>query len=234
MSTLPAGKSAPSGKKVAFFDVDETLITEKSMFTFMQYHYSRRYHISGKIRYLVFIFWIKFLARLGTSREAVNRIYYRTYRGTSIHHLDKLGREWFAERSKRPGFFISDITTELKGLQQSGYLVALVSGSFRPCLEPIAEQLNADFVLCTELENNEGTLSGRVLQQTIGKGKSRVVQELLRKLDANADDCTAYGDHISDLPMLELVGRPVVVGRRCSKLVSLAEQRGWAIRRVHA
>jgi len=56
-------------------------------------------------------------------------------------------------------------------------------------------------------------------------GKRAAVQ---RKLESRPDvdprDCWAYGDHVSDLPMMELVGHPVAVGEDKELRERLAER----------
>ena len=46
----------------------------------------------------------------------------------------------------------------------------------------------------------------------VGEAKREALAELVARLAVPARDCFAYGDHTSDLPMLESVGTPVVVG----------------------
>jgi len=43
------------------------------------------------------------------------------------------------------------------------------------------------------------------------------------------DEAYAYGDHASDIPMLELVGYPCVIKKSDNNLVKHAEQYQWAI-----
>jgi phosphoserine phosphatase len=69
-------------------------------------------------------------------------------------------------------------------------------------------------VLCARPEVRDGVLTGGLLGgPMIGEGKRAAVRAVLRAHpEAAARDCYAYGDHISDLPMLAEVGHPVVVG----------------------
>ncbi|HML83233.1 MAG TPA: HAD-IB family hydrolase [Thiomonas arsenitoxydans] len=221
-------------RRIAFFDVDETLIAGKSMFSFLRLFYLRRYGNFGKYMYAFFMLRVKWLVKFGASREAINSTYYSVFRGVDVLQLTNAGLYWYEQQIKKGGFYVEDVIGELKQLKQDGFLVTLVSGSFHPCLDPIAEHLNANHVLCTELECRDGILTGRLLQQTIGSGKAGAIQKLLEELNVDASVCTAYGDHISDLFMLELVGAPIVVGRHSSQLVEIAERRGWPIRDVCA
>jgi phosphoserine phosphatase len=60
----------------------------------------------------------------------------------------------------------------------------------------------------------------------IGQGKAEAVRDFLATHGARAEECFAYGDHITDLSMLEAVGHPVaVIGD--PKLAQHAQQRRW-------
>ncbi|MFC5428882.1 HAD family hydrolase [Paraburkholderia denitrificans] len=217
---------------LAFFDVDETLIDQKSMFTFMRFFLRERY---GAVGGLMFAWRMRFIRRMsmcGWSREVVNRRYYGMYEGVRWDALAAAGRRWFAAQEALPGFYIQSTRSELAALKKRGYQIVLVSGSFHPCLTPLAERVGADYVLCTELEVVRGRITGRLLEQTIGDGKAKVVERLMAMLGSNRSQCIAFGDHISDLQMLEAVGSAVVVGSRCAELVELARQRNWTINTI--
>ena len=51
---------------------------------------------------------------------------------------------------------------------------------------------------------------------------------LLRRRRARLDECVAYADSTSDLPMLEAVGFPVAVNPE-TRLAALARKRGWLV-----
>jgi phosphoserine phosphatase len=61
-------------------------------------------------------------------------------------------------------------------------------------------------------------------EQTIGQGKARAVEGFWDRVGADARNSFAYGDDISDLPMLEAVGVPIVVAEGRG-LEEVAEQR---------
>ena len=70
-----------------------------------------------------------------------------------------------------------------------------------------------DAILCTRPLTADGRYTGEVETPVIGEGKRAAVRRALdERPDIDPADCYGYGDHVSDLPMLELVGHPVVVG----------------------
>lgn len=62
----------------------------------------------------------------------------------------------------------------------------------------------------------------------IGEGKAQAASTLAAQLKAELRNCFAYGDHISDLPLLNLVGHPVAVGEE-GALGDHARGLGWPV-----
>ncbi|MFI1863988.1 HAD family hydrolase [Streptomyces jumonjinensis] len=199
---------------MVFSDVDETLITVKSMFDFLHYQLVRRHGTAGEEEYERIIAVIRRRAADAVPRADINRFYYTHYAGESVAEITGLAEEWFAERtSSTRGFYIDSTRRALRDHRAAGASLVLVSGSFPPLLEPLAREVGADAILCTRPLIADGRYTGEVGTPVIGEGKrSAVLGQLASRPDVDPRDCYAYGDHISDLPMLELVGRPVVVG----------------------
>ncbi|MFI9205646.1 HAD family hydrolase [Streptomyces sp. NPDC053048] len=209
---------------VAFFDVDETLISGKSMWSFWN-HWVVTTTEGPVERDPVEL--LPDLSRL--TRADANRAYYRLFAGVSADRLGEAGRSWYAEYRSRPDAAVITTLLELRRHQRRGDRVVLVSGSFSACLTPVAEDLGADLVLCTrQLTDPEGVLTGEVLRPVIGEGKAAAVAATLADWAVAPGDCFAYGDHSSDLPMLSAVGHPVVVGGD-PVLVEHARRPGWRV-----
>ncbi|MEU6774117.1 HAD family hydrolase [Streptomyces sp. NPDC046759] len=216
MADMDAEVSADGGHRPAylvFCDVDETLIDCKSMFEFLRFQLVRRYGDAGEERYRSIHGDIRQRAASGMPREVVNRLYYRSYAGESAAEMTALGREWFSLAVADPGFFVASTVAELDRHRAAGAEVVLVSGSFPPCLEPIAAHIGARHVLCTTPDVADGRYTGEVPESVIGEGKRAAVLRLLAEHPGvNPLDCYAYGDHPSDFPMLDCVGHPRAVG----------------------
>jgi HAD superfamily hydrolase (TIGR01490 family) len=94
----------------------------------------------------------------------------------------------------------------------AGDLTLLVSGSFPACLDPIARYVGADVVLCSLPEIRDGRYTGRIAVPMLGEAKAAAVRGAAAEHGVLLAESHAYGDHASDLPILDLVGHPVVVG----------------------
>lgn len=213
------------GKIAAFFDVDQTLINTKSMFSFFEFWCGER-SLDNELK--LFTSNFKRDALSGKSREYLNKQYYKQFSNVKYNDLIEAGERWFKEKS-RSDFFIDKAIEELKIHQRQGVLPVFVSGSMYPILAPIGNYLGVNDILCAPvIINPEGFCTGEIGQpQTIGLGKKEVILMYCKKHEINPRDCFAYGDHITDVPMLEATGNPVCVGN--DKFLSeYAYVRGWS------
>ncbi|WP_229826389.1 HAD family hydrolase [Nocardiopsis terrae] len=223
------GTGVVGARTGAFFDVDETLIPVKSMFDFLAFRLAELGRPPSA--YAESAAELRELAASGVPREEINREYYRLYRGASEQELMASGRRWFATRAAVPGFFLEGSVLALRGHLADGAHVVLLSGSFAPCLEPLARALGATAFRGTRPLVADGRLTGEVERPMIGPAKGEAVHEYAQQHGLDPAWSHAYGDHISDLPMLEAVGHPHVRADGDPALLGHASQRGWP--RVH-
>ncbi len=221
----------------AFFDVDETLISIKSMFSFLQYYVKHAPDITRVTtdKYHALIENIKFLSKKGVSREEINIKYYQFYQGIDEYILKKLGDEWHGDcLDNLKGFYNQVVVEELKKHRENGAHIVLVSGSFFACLTPIANHLQADAVLSTSLEISNSVCTGKILHYpVIGEGKAKAIKNYLSSINFyDYAQCYAYGDHISDLPLLNTVGNPIVYAN-CERVLKHARDHNWKIITSH-
>ncbi|MFD4410144.1 HAD-IB family hydrolase [Streptomyces sp. NPDC058476] len=215
-------ESAP--RSIVFFDVDDTLLTVGSMLRFLAYHWEREGLDPDR--------FARARAELHRRREAgarrgeLNRLYYRHFRGCDSVDLAEAGRDWYAAEVARGDFFHAPVVDALRSHRRAGRHIALVSGSFPPCLDPIAEELGADLVLCTTPRVDAGVLTGEIGVPVIGPEKAARARRAMTAYGVAAADCYAYGDHASDLELLLAVGHPVVVGDD-PVLADRAAREGW-------
>jgi HAD superfamily hydrolase (TIGR01490 family) len=213
--------------RAAFFDVDETLITAKSMFDFLRYWLA----LGGDdgTAYQNAAESLFGMTRAGVDRTEVVRAYYRQFAGVPLARLTAAGEDWYAGYRHRPAAFVAATLAALVRHRAAGDAVVLVSGSFPVCLRPLAREVGADLVLCTEpVVAADGRLTGAVERPMIGAAKVDAVVATIAARGLAAADCYAYGDHASDLGMLCHVGHPVVVGDD-PVLRAYAWERDWPV-----
>ncbi|WP_103532676.1 HAD family phosphatase [Streptomyces sp. SM11] len=200
--------------RLVFSDVDETLISVKSLFDFLDFYFTGRYGADGIRHAAETRRRIAALIGGGSPREVANRVYYEAWRGEQLDVVTGWGARWFSLRSSSERFYVPAVLAALRKHQENGDCIVLVSGSFAAVVDPIAADIGADHVLCTRPEVRDGIFTGSVAgEPCIGEGKRRAVRDLAKGYPCiNLTDCHGYGDHPSDLPMLTEVGHPVVVG----------------------
>lgn len=220
---LPAAPAAFSPRPLAFFDVDETLITVKSMLGFLELYCHRN---EGSERLAQARASLMAAQARGVARSELNRLYFRIFGGEHGAALAAAGRAWFRAAQDAGELFHPPALQALRRHQQAGHVVVLLSGSFRAPLDPIAEALGVGHVLCTVPEMRAGVLTGEIGTAVIGGEKAVRARRLMRARQVAAADCHAYGDHASDLDLLRAVGHPVVVGDD-PVLSGWAARKGW-------
>jgi len=193
----------------AFFDVDDTLITQNSMLSFQAYWYQTHHDPEGEAAFRQAVAQHR---QPDACRVTLNKMYYQHFAGLSQADVLDTGIGWFkAMRGKYADFYNQAVLTELLEHQAEGREIVLVSGSFAAVLNPIAHDLGIDRLLISTQEVKDGVYTGNLLTvPMIDAGKSDAIRACLTDSQVAAASY-AYGDDVSDIPMLELVGNPVVV-----------------------
>ena len=213
-------------RSAVFFDVDETIITAKSMFAFLQFWCETT---DTALRYAPIAVHFGEMARSGIDRTEINRAYYRLFAGVAHTRLEQAGRAWYADYRERDDAYVAATLAAIERHQAAGEAIVMVSGGFHACLDPIAEEIGADLVLCTEpMLTPDGILTGEVVKPMIGTAKAAAARATMARLRLHPGDCSAYADHSSDLDMLSLTGHPHVIGADPT-LQAKALQHGWPV-----
>lgn len=114
--------------------------------------------------------------------------------------------------------------------QIKGHAVALLSGSLTVLLMPLKEELGADWLIATELEQMNGRFTGEIAGlHPRGLNKLWLLQELSHTHNFDLSQSYAYGDHIQDVHMFRSIGNPVAVNPSW-RLRLQARKHRWPIR----
>jgi putative phosphoserine phosphatase / 1-acylglycerol-3-phosphate O-acyltransferase len=107
--------------------------------------------------------------------------------------------------------------------------VVILSSALTYVCQEMAVYLNIDDIICSELEVNEGYMTGRPLGSLcFGNNKAIRLKKYCEISNGSSSDAWYYGDSISDLQALSAVGHPVCVNPD-NKLKIQAINRGWNI-----
>ncbi|MCS6977358.1 MAG: HAD-IB family hydrolase [Gemmatales bacterium] len=214
----------------AFFDVDGTLTRTTVLHPLIWY----QKHRLSRWR---FAWWFAglcldlpgYVLTDRRNRTDFTRRFYRRYAGLLAEDITRFHRETlhttFLPRLYR------EAPDRITWHRQQGHRIILVSGGLDLTLQPLAEYLNADELLCTRLQQRDGRLTGEL------DGPPMVDEEkaqAMRRCEGiNLSQSYAYADSISDLPMLRAAGNPVAVNPD-GRLRKVAERERWPIYQWHA
>ena len=193
----------------AFFDFDETLIDIESSRLGFRYLWERR------LVSLPFILKVLsanyFYKRHWLSDEKMARLLIKFYRNKRLDDFQQGAYAFYKERLKP--HLAPNIHARVKKHRRQGHRLVLISGSVRYMLEPVAEDLGFDHLLCTDLEvRADGLLTGRAKGPICLNSNKRVLAERLAlKAKIDLASSYAYGNHQSDIPLLKLIGNPYAV-----------------------
>ncbi len=117
----------------------------------------------------------------------------------------------------------------LRRHREQGDFLLIITATNRFVTEPIAELLGVDHLLATDPEMRDGRYTGRVAgTPCFREGKVTRLKEWLDETGNDLADSWFYSDSHNDLPLLELVSRPVAVDPD-ETLAQHAEMKGWPV-----
>ena len=158
-------------------------------------------------------------------RRTFNELLYSAYAGVSEDRLEVLSEEIF-EEVLRPAFF-PFAQSLVDQAHRAGHEVVLISGALDCVLRHVGNHLGADHVIGNRLEIKDRVATGKILRPVVaGPTKARLICDHARAGGHNLDDCYAFSDSYSDVPMLSVVGHPAAVNPD-GKLRLLAKAYSW-------
>lgn len=158
-------------------------------------------------------------------RRMFNELLFAAYEGMSEDRLVLLADEVF-EKVMRPSLYRSAIDLVQKS-RDAGHEIVLVSGALEPVLRLLADHLGGATIIGNRLEMKDGRATGKLLMPVVaGPEKARIVRDHARANGHDLDECFAFSDSYSDVPMLSVVGHPAAVNPD-RRLAYLAKAYAW-------
>ncbi len=210
----------------AFFDMDKTLICENSGSLYMKYRYemgelSNWELAKGLGAYLQYKVGMLDIAHWTKDMMA-------QFRGQSEKEMEAEARVWFEDRVVETIY--PEAVEIVRQHQHAGHVVAIVSGSTKFVVQPLAERLGIPYFLYTQLEVEGGQFTGRVIEPIcFEEGKIYWLQQFIEEHGIDLAKSYFYTDSITDLPLLDLVAHPVVTNPD-PFLYREAVRRAWPVR----
>ncbi|MBB5911820.1 phosphoserine phosphatase [Nocardia transvalensis] len=97
--------------------------------------------------------------------------------------------------------------TTIRTLRRLGFRCGVVSGGFRQVIEPLAHDLELDFVQANTLEVAGGKLTGKVIGEIVDRpGKAVALRRFAAEAGVPMEQTVAVGDGANDIDMLNAAG----------------------------
>ncbi|WP_245553250.1 phosphoserine phosphatase SerB [Nocardia veterana] len=97
--------------------------------------------------------------------------------------------------------------TTIRTLRRLGFRCGVVSGGFRQVIEPLAHELELDFVHANTLEVVDGKLTGKVIGEIVDRpGKAVALRRFAAEAGVPMEQTVAVGDGANDIDMLNAAG----------------------------
>lgn len=213
-----------SGPRLALFDIDGTLLKEPSSEKrFMLWLFLRGG--IGPIRLLAYaLFSLRYLPSYGLDVFAKNKslLWRRTVRSTEM-----LAKEWAAAALENG--LRGPCLERLRDHQKRGDIVVLLSGTPSFLANAIGERIGVGHVVGTRCSVRAGRYGfAPPSVHRVGEAKLASARELCARFETIFANTVAYGNSLSDLPLLRACGVPVAVSPD-SALAAVAGLEGWEI-----
>ena len=226
MTLPPTYTSHIPALAASYFDVDGTLVSSNLVHPTLYYLMNQGTPVQSALRLGK--------ALLGAPRMAIaemldrrtfNELLFSAYAGMSEDRLELLGHDAF-EQVMLPSLYPSAKDLVDKSLA-AGHEVVFVSGALECVVRHLARHLGATTVIANRLETKDGIATGKLLRPIVaGPEKARIVRDHARSRGYDLDDCFAFSDSYSDIPMLSVVGHPAAVNPD-KRLALLARAYSW-------
>jgi HAD superfamily hydrolase (TIGR01490 family) len=213
---------------IAFFDMDYTVLDTSSGLEYVK-HLREQKRIGTRL--LLHIAWWTLLYKVSAvdMNRAVPKLLSYVDE-VSATRLMADSHTWVDQKLKA---HIAPRAVELiQAHRQQEHRVVLISASTQFAVQPVAEQLNIDFI-CSQLVVVDDRMTGDVVEPPCyGAGKITWAQHYADKHNAALSTAYFYTDSHSDQPLLEIVGHPVAVNPD-ARLKRMAQKRGWPIEKFY-
>lgn len=218
----------PDGPEIgAFFDFDGTIISGYSAIAFFQEQLKRGHMSPRDVVELMSVMASFGIGILGF--PALMLAASQFLRGVREDSYAAFGEDVFKSHIARQIY--PETRAMVEAHLRKGHTVAIISSATPYQVEPAARDLDIENVLCTHLQVEDGEFTGAVIRPIcFGPGKVLAAESLSRQYGADLSKSFFYSDSTDDIELLERVGNPRPLNPS-SKLMAIAEDRGWPVRR---
>ena len=214
-------------RHVAAFDLENTLIASNVVESY-SYLATRRLNSPERARYVMrTLLEAPGLLRLDRrDRTDFLRQFYRRYEDAPVAQIQEDTREMLNQLILTKSF--PEGLRRVREHKAAGHRTVLITGalSFNVAgLKPLFDE-----IIAAEMTvRPDGTYSGEMsVVPPTGEVRAQILSDYCDAEGFRLDECVAYADSSSDLPLFEAVGFPVAVNPE-TRLAAIARKRGWLV-----
>ncbi len=214
-------------RHVAAFDLENTLIASNVVESY-SWLATRRLDRGERLRFVLrTLAEAPGLLKLDRrDRTDFLRHFYRRYEDAPVSQIDLDARELLSELILTKGFPAG--LRRVREHRALGHHTLLITGALEFAVDGLRPLF--DEIIAAEMSvRPDGTYSGEMVQvPPTGETRAQILAEYCAAGGFRLDECVAYADSTSDLPLLEAVGFPVAVNPE-TRLAAIARKRGWLV-----
>ena len=149
------------------------------------------------------------------------------FEGDSEEDMIRDCDKWYADKVRR--HVRPEMVDAMAEHRKQGHKVLLLTAVTIYLARPLGEDLGVDDYICNRLEVKDGKFTGRLVEPTCyGDGKVFLARKFAETNDISLSESYFYTDSVTDLPVLEQIGNPVVVNPDLI-LRREARRRSWPV-----
>lgn len=153
------------------------------------------------------------------------RHFYRWYAGAPADRLRADAWDLVSDLLLRKAF--PDGLRRVREHREAGHRTLLITGALDIVVEPLRPLF--DDIVCARMTEQDGRFTGELEDPPpVGEARALVIKDYADRHRLDLNECVAYADSASDLPMLEAVGHAVAVNPE-TRLAAIARRRGWHV-----
>lgn len=218
-------EAGPRGPQIAaFFDLDGTLVRGFTATHILRDQIRKGQVGAGDLAKLVLT---AVDGNLGGDPTRAGDLGLSSLRGHLVDQMEEMGERLFVQ--KIAGTIRPQARAIVRAHQRMGHVVVLASAATRFQAGPVARELGIDDILCTELEVEDGVLTGRVNGTFLwGEPKAQAVRRYAREHDVDLHQSYGYANGDEDVAFLASTGNPhpIAPGRALREAAAL---QGWPV-----
>ncbi len=221
--------AGPAGPRIgAFFDLDGTIVQGYTAGTFYADRI-RRLDVGPAELARTLVAAVDG-GVLGGDAQAAGEVVMAGWQGRSADELSEIGERLFVQ--KLAGTIRGEVRDLIRAHRRKGHVVVIASSATRMQIEPIAADLGIEHVLCTELDTDDGILTGTSSTGMLwGERKAAAVRRFARAQHVDLAAAYGYANGHEDIAFLGTVGHPHALNPH-PLLRAAAESYGWPVVRV--